>query len=362
MSRFYKHIVKPILFQFDAEKIHHLTTDLSNRPIIADMLSQIESIPDGRNSLLTYESDQLKVPNPVGLAAGFDKNATLAEFCNALGFGFREVGSITAKPSSGNPKPRLFRIPEDNGLINRMGLNNDGADIIQKRIQSASDKPGVNIAKTHDPKIEGQAAIDDYVYSFNKLAPVARYITVNVSCPNTAEGKTFESPETLEELLSALSAERTDTTPPVFIKFSADLDQRTLAQLLQITEDHNVDGYVCCNTSTDRASLATSPNQLHDIGKGGISGRPVHRKSCEMLKFIREQTPSPRILTGVGGISSAEDAQELIASGADLVQLYTGLVYEGPGLVRRIQKGLISLMENYGLNSYTELKEFLRSN
>lgn len=361
MSRLYHHILKPVLFQFDPEKIHHFSTNFGNRPIIADIIRQFQSIPETELPLLEQHLQTLHFTNPIGLAAGFDKNAQLAEFSDAIGFGFREVGSITAKPSSGNPKPRLFRIPQDHGLINRMGLNNDGADIISLRIEADYHKPAVNIAKTHDPSIEGQNAIYDYVYSFKKLAPHAKYITLNISCPNTAEGKTFENPEVLKDLMEALSAERSPATPPVFVKFSADLTHDELSPLLQITEDHEVNGYICCNTSTDRSSLTTSPNTLNTIGKGGISGKPVFSKSSNMLSFIRQETDASRILIGVGGIDGPLNAHTAIGAGADLLQIYTGLIYEGPTLVRRILKGFLHTMKSEDLHSFEELKKYLRS-
>lgn len=360
MSRLYQYILKPVLFRFDPEKIHHFSTQLAGRPFVADGIRKIRPIPDDQISLLNQQFGDLTFLNPLGLAAGFDKNARLHQFCDALGFGYREVGSITAKPSPGNPKPRLFRIPDDQGLINRMGLNNDGVDIISLRISESRDLPAVNIAKTHDPAIQGKQAIEDYVYSFRKLAQVSRYITLNISCPNTEEGKTFEAPDSLRELLSAINRERNDSTPPVFVKFSADLTGTELAELLQITEEHDINGYVCCNTSTDRTSLQTNADVLQKIGNGGISGRPVHQKSCRMLKVIRQHVGKSRILIGVGGIDSFETAKATLASGADLLQLYTGLVYNGPGLVREILNGFILEMEQNGMSSFREYISYLR--
>ncbi len=362
MSRFYQYILKPVLFRFDPEKIHHFSTELAERPIIADAIRKIRPLPEDQISLLNQQLGDLTFTNPLGLAAGFDKNARLHEFCDALGFGYREVGSITAKPSPGNPKPRLFRIPDDQGLVNRMGLNNDGVDIISLRVSESRDFPAVNIAKTHDPAIQGKQAVEDYVYSFRKLAQVSRYITLNISCPNTEEGKTFETPESLRELLSAIQRERNDSTPPVFIKFSADLAESEVFELLQIAEDHDINGYVCCNTSTDRTSLQTNAGLLQNIGNGGISGRPVHQKSCRMLKFIRQHIGESGILIGVGGIDSFETAKASLASGADLLQLYTGLVYKGPGLVREILNSFILEMEQYGMSSFREYISYLRQN
>jgi dihydroorotate dehydrogenase len=295
--------------------------------------------------------------NPIGLAAGFDKNGEIPEIMESLGFGFVEIGSITANPSTGNPKPRAFRLPKDHALINRMGLNNDGAQTIVKRLKNKklSIPLGVNIAKTHDPAIMGDKAIQDYVHSFIEAKKVADYITVNISCPNTTEGKTFEEPAALDELLSALKIRDDARVVPTAIKFSSDLTKKQLMDLLEICEDHRVHGYVACNTSSQRDGLKTNKARLEKIGRGGLSGRPIAQKSIQIIQWISEATKGQKPIIGVGGIDSFETAHKMILAGADLLQMYTGLIYEGPGLVKSINRQLVEEIDRLKIKSIHQL-------
>lgn len=284
-------------------------------------------------------------PNPIGLAAGFDKNGTMPKAMQALGFGFVEVGSITAKASKGNPKPRAFRLPEDHSLINRMGLNNEGADIITNRLSALDSQPdfniplGINIAKTNDATIQGDAALQDYLYSYQKALPVADYITINISCPNTGEGKTFEDPQALHDLLDTLEPDK-KSRKPTLVKFTVDIERAALEQLIQICEDHQIAGYIATNTSSNREQLKTAPDKLRQIGPGGLSGRAIQQKSTQVVKWIHEITEGKKPIIGVGGIDSPEAALAKLEAGAHLIQLYTGLIYEGPGLIRSIKKAI----------------------
>lgn len=354
----YNSLVKPLLFKLDAEQAHKAMLGF------AQTASQSTLLKGLAKTLYNYQSPKLsqniwglEFKNPMGLAAGFDKNGEIPEIMEAMGFGFVEIGSITEKPSTGNPKPRLFRLPRDRALINRMGLNNDGAKTIVKRLMNKelSIPLGVNIAKTHAPDIMGDKAIDDYVHSFVEAKKVADYITVNISCPNTTEGKTFEDPAALDELLSALNIRNDARVVPTVIKFSSDLRQEELMDLLDVCEDHRVHGYIACNTSSRRQGLETSQTRLQQIGRGGLSGRPLAEKTIRMIQWISDATNGQKPIIGVGGIDCYETALKMIMAGADLLQVYSGLVYEGPALVKRINRKLVKEMDELYISSIHQL-------
>ncbi len=298
--------------------------------------------------------------NPVGLAAGFDKNAALVRAWAALGFGFAEVGSVTARPSPGNPTPRAFRLAEDGALVNRMGLNNDGAEAVAARLRTAARAIplGINLAKTHDPAVLGDAATEDFLQSFRWLAPQADYVALNVSCPNTAEGKTFEEPAAFDGLLAAVMRERTalHLSVPVLVKLSPPatprFDPAPVDELIDLALGHGVAGFVATNTASDRTGLRADAAQLEAIGRGGLSGRPLEARATALVRHLYRRTEAPII--GVGGVDSAEAAYRKIRAGASLVEVYTGLVYQGPGLVRRINRGLVRLLERDGFASVGE--------
>jgi dihydroorotate dehydrogenase len=338
----YQKLIKPILFQKDAEEAHELAIKLASKTSKSPLLQKLTSaIFKNSDSGLERELFGLSFPNPIGLAAGFDKNGTTPMAMQALGFGFVEVGSVTAKASKGNPKPRAFRIPEDHSVINRMGLNNEGADAITERLSGLNlNIPlGVNIAKTNDASIHGDAALQDYLYSYEKAQPVADYITINISCPNTGEGKTFEDPQALHDLLATLKPDK-EGRKPSLIKFTVDIDRSALEKLIRICEDFEIGGYVATNTSSVREGLKTPVPTLKEIGNGGLSGRAIRERSTQVVRWIREIAGDNKPIIGIGGIDSLKAAMEKIEAGADLLQIYTGLIYEGPGLVSSIKKGL----------------------
>ncbi len=314
-----------------------------------------------QSPLLKQEIAGLNFRNPVGLAAGFDKNGTFAPVIESLGFGFVEVGSITAEACSGNPKPRSFRLTRDQSVINRMGLNNDGAATVCKRLDKLDlmIPLGVNIAKTHNPDIVGEDALEDYAISFKLAKEVADYITINISCPNTKEGKTFEDPEILSQLLNKLQIGSDSSNPPVFIKFSVDLDKKQLLELIEVTCEYSVNGYVAVNTSSKHDGLLTSAKRLESIGYGGLSGRAIREKSNRVISQIFESTQGLKPIIGVGGISNSEDAIEKIKAGADLLQIYTGLIYEGPALVKKINKGIANFMKENDLDYIYQIRKNL---
>jgi len=356
---YYKKLLKPFLFRLDAERAHNSTiifAQLANDNALLRSLAHL--IYYYQSDLLQQDIWDLSFSSPVGLAAGFDKNGLIAPLLSDLGFGFVEIGSVTAHASKGNPRPRAFRLAVDHGLINRMGLNNDGVDIISKRIQQTimTIPLGVNIAKTHDPAIMGNDAIEDYLYSYKKMQGLADYITLNISCPNTTEGKTFENKEALNNLLSAIEQVRLPNAPPTLVKFSVDINKETLTALVETCEQYHIAGYVATNTSSQRTNLQTNHNRLQNIGNGGLSGRPIADNSTKVIRWINDILKGQKTIIGVGGIDSVKTALDKIRAGADLIQVYTGLIYEGPGLVKTINKGLHDLMARHNISSISELR------
>ncbi len=280
-----------------------------------------------------------------------------------MGFGFAEVGSVTALPSAGNPRPRAFRLPADRALINRMGLNNDGVEVIAARLDGLK-KPagfvlGINVAKTHDANVFGDVAIEDFRMSVHRLLPFADYLALNISCPNTAEGKTFEEPDALDSLLTAVMAERAaqHSSVPVLVKFSPPVstdDMGNVNELVALSRQLGVEGFVATNTASDRKNLRSSKTRLANIGSGGLSGRPLAERASALVRHLYRQTDGSIPIIGVGGIDSPEAAYERVRAGASLIQLYTGLVFEGPALIKRINKGLVRFLERDGFGSISQ--------
>jgi len=341
--------IRPLLFKIDAEKAH--TVAISTAKAL-QLLPGFAVSTESRG--LAQELWGIRFENPVGIAAGLDKNAECIPYWARLGCGFAEVGSVSADPAPGNPKPRAFRLPADRALINRMGLNNDGAHEIAMRIPKRSRRAipvGINIVKTHRAGLEGSDAIADFCSAYRILAPLADFVTLNVSCPNTADGKTFEEPGALDDLLTALAAVEVER-PTMLIKLSpgnrSGIDTERLKEIVAIAKRHDIAGFVASNTASDRDGLATSATELDRIGKGGLSGRPLAKRSTELVRNVYRLTSGEMPIIGVGGIDSADSALDKIRAGASLVQLYTGLVYEGPRLIRRIVQGLTRRLEREG--------------
>jgi len=342
----YQNFFRPILFQLDPELAHDSVHKLLHvmRPLQG--LWPHSPSPAG----LTVNLAGSILANPVGLAAGFDKNARLLPYFQALGFGYAEVGSLTARPSGGNPKPRLFRLPADQALINYMGLNGDGAKVVAKRLtlEHSSVPLGINIARTNDSSLHGQAAVDDIVFSFRAVKEIkAAYVAINVSCPNTAEGR-LESTRELDEILNQVAEINTNKLP-IFVKISPDSPADFLNAVAASGTKYGVTGYVCGNTSTSRSSLKTSPARVAKIGPGGLSGSPIKQlalKQCQMLFELKE--PSQQII-GCGGIANGKDALDFIKAGASAVQIYTALVYRGPFAARDINIELQQCLQQEGL-------------
>ncbi len=356
----YKYFIRPLLFRLPADYAHEATVKFASSVSKSRWLLKTSgSIYDYDEACLEQSIFGLKFPNPIGLAAGFDKNGTTCPLMEKMGFGFVEVGSITANPSIGNPKPRSFRLPEDKSLINRLGLNNDGVQTISRRLKKLKlgIPLGINIAKSHDPKILGKDAVQDYKTSFDKVKDIADYITLNVSCPNTEEGKTFEDTESLSALLRALEIKKDASLPAILVKFSVDLDDQQLSELVDVCEDNAVDGYIAANTSSLRVGLTTSPEIIRKIGRGGLSGKAIREKSTDMIRKIYKQTKGEKTIIGVGGISSGKDAIEKLKAGADLLQIYTGMIYEGPGIVKKINQELAAYLKKNDIDHIYHIRK-----
>lgn len=334
-------LVKPVLFKIDPETIHHLSVSIGNA--FSWALQSFFNFEDPR---LETEIVGVKIKNPVGLAAGFDKNGLSLDLIKALGFGFMEVGSVTFRPSHGNPKPRLFRLKADEALINRLGLNNDGAKLVASRIKN-SFPVGVNIAKTNDPTLIGEEAFEDFASGYEAVSAVGNFHVLNVSCPNTEDGKTFEEPSALDSLLKKLNR----SNKPLLVKLSPDLDETLLKENIAVCEANSVNGYVLSNTTTKREGLTEDPVYVGSIGRGGLSGRPLYKKLPRRISFVRELVGKEKTIIGVGGIDSPERAFEVLRAGANAIELYTGLVYKGPSVAKMINKGLLSFLEQNKIES-----------
>jgi dihydroorotate dehydrogenase len=341
----YKFFLRPILFLIDPEKVHHLVFTLLKLPglkLLLRLLCKYE------NSVLSKEVFGLRFRNPVGLAAGFDKDAKLIDEVDALGFGFIEIGTLTPKPQKGNPKPRLFRLPKDKGLINRMGFNNEGVLASVERLKKRNSNiiVGGNIGKNKDTPNE--KALDDFVYGFNVLYPYVDYFVVNVSSPNTPGLRDLQEKEPLQKLLTHVKG-LTLTQPkqkPVLLKIAPDLTESQLDDIVSIVEITKIDGIIATNTTISRGNLQTSAEEIEKFGNGGLSGKPLASRSTEVIQFLRKKLGPSFPIIGVGGIMSPEDALEKIKAGADLIQIYTGFIYEGPAFAKAIKKKLTAELSN----------------
>lgn len=340
----YKSIIRPLLFQLSAEKAHHLTFSLTkfffNIPGIKSLNKSLFQV---KSPKLERELFGLKFPNPVGLAAGFDKDAKLIDELGSLGFGFIEIGTTTPKAQPGNPKPRLFRLTEDNGIINRMGFNNQGIEGAIERLKKRKSKViiGGNIGKN---KITpNEEAFNDYEKCFLQLYPYVDYFVVNVSSPNTPGLRELQEKEPLMQLLNHLMElnETQEKAKPILLKIAPDLTNRQLDDIIEIVSETKIAGVIATNTTISRDGLKTSDTKIDEIGNGGLSGKPLGKRATEVIRYLSEKSNRSFPIIGVGGIMSAEDALEKLEAGASLVQLYTGFIYEGPSLIKRINKAII---------------------
>lgn len=342
-------LVKPILFKFDPEKVHYFVTRNLKRfnrfPGGAALSRAIWAL---RGDKLEKEVFGLKFKNPVGLAAGFDKNADVISEMANLGFGFIEVGTVTPLPQDGNPKPRMFRLPADGALINRMGFNNLGVDVVAEHIAayrknaSAAQKGliiGGNIGK--NKVTPNEEAVNDYIKCFDRLFDVVDYFVVNVSSPNTPGLRALQEKEPLLHLLNTLQQRNSKNgiSRPILLKIAPDLTNEQLDDIVEIVQTAGIAGVIATNTTISREGLS-SPEQVKNE-MGGLSGKPLTQRSTEVIAYLAKKSKGAFPIIGVGGIHSAEDAVAKLAAGASLIQLYTGFIYEGPGLIKRINKKIL---------------------
>ena len=336
MKNFYERLVRPMLFSLDAETAHHFTITLLGSAAHFDLAVRVlRSFKPASKPKTLFG---LRFPNPIGLAAGLDKNGVALPAWAALGFGFIEIGTVTAKAQLGNPKPRIFRLPEQRALINRLGFNNDGADAIADRLRRLRNSGcwpavpvGINIGKSRATPLE--QATDDYLYAFRLLRDFGDYVTLNVSSPNTPGLRELQDPLRLSDLLQAIGNEPGATPKPVVVKISPDLSSPELKAVLVVCEDNGVAAIIATNTTVDHSSIPAPLDQ-----EGGLSGAPVQEKSTALIREIASRSTIPVIASG--GICDAASAREKFEAGAQLIQLYTGFVYRGPGLLREIMDKL----------------------
>lgn len=341
----YQFFIKPLLFRMQPEKAHYFATGcLTFLSYIPGANAIIRAIYEYKNPKLERKLFGLTFKNPVGLAAGFDKDARWYNELANLGFGFIEIGTLTPKAQVGNPQPRLFRIPEDKGLINRMGFNNRGAEDAIQRLKNRKTNIiiGGNIGK--NTATTNENALEDYIFNFKTLHDYVDYFVVNVSCPNVKDLTKLQDTPFLLKLLGELkNINATKTKPkPILLKIAPDLNDTQLDEVIEIVAQTKIDGIIATNTTTSRENLKTTAEMLQTIGNGGLSGKPLSSRSTEVIRYLATKSNKAFPIIGVGGIHSAEDALEKLEAGADLVQIYTGFIYEGPGLAKRINQAIVA--------------------
>ncbi len=338
----YKLLIRPILFLFDPEKVHYFTFSLIRNMTKLGFGGIFRSLWQVNDKRLERTVFGLTFKNPVGLAAGFDKDAKLYKELDNVGFGFIEIGTVTPKAQIGNPKKRLFRLKSDQAIINRMGFNNGGVDAAVERLKSNKNVlVGGNIGKNTGIKPEEYTA--DYLTCFNALHPYVDYFVLNVSCPNVSSHAKLNDKDYLIELIQAVQeANRTfDVQRPIVLKIAPDLNDQQLDEIVELVQETKLDGVIASNTSVSREGLKATDERLEEIGNGGLSGKPITDTSTRVIKYLSDKSNKSFPIIGVGGIHSVQDALEKIEAGASLIQLYTGFIYEGPKLIKDINKTLL---------------------
>ncbi len=338
-------LLKPILFLLPPERAHYFTVSLLKWVLRLPIVNLLFK------NAFRFEHPQLQkqvmglhFQNPIGLAAGFDKDGHYFREMSALGFGFVELGTVTPKPQAGNPKPRLFRLPKDNALINRMGFNNNGVEALVQQLKQKRPQHlviGGNIGK--NKTTPNEQATDDYVFCFNALFPYVDYFVVNVSSPNTPDLRALQEKEPLTKLLSTLQAinQSKANAKPILLKIAPDLSFEQIDDILDIVEQTQLAGIIATNTTIERSGLTTDVKKITKLGSGGLSGAPLKKRSTEIIRYISNKTNKKITIIGVGGIEKPTDTLEKLAAGADLVQVYSGLVYAGPSLIKQTKKLLL---------------------
>lgn len=347
----YKHLAKPIFFRLEPEDVHDRVTAIGHfigEYRVGRLLT--ERMFAYRDPILEQTIHGMQFINPVGLSAGFDKNAQLLNILPSVGFGFAEMGSITGEPCEGNPRPRLWRMPDQQSLVVYYGLKNDGCDVVVERVAHAHHGDmvvGISVAKTNNRETcDTERGIEDYAKAFARAADAAEYITINISCPNTFGGEPFSDPQRFDALMTRLDA--IPASQPLFIKLSPDMDDAMLDAVLTVASRHRIHGFIASNLTKQRDNISGAP------AKGGISGKLVEGAADKQLDFLATHAQGRYTLVGCGGIFSAEDAYKKIRKGASLVQLATGMIFQGPQLIGDINRGLASLLRRDGFSSIRE--------
>lgn len=370
----YQNIIRKILFQFESEKAHNFGINSLQKGLATEFAQKFASKKFACDEFGEIERFGLKFKNPLGIAAGFDKNAIVVNQLASIGFGFVEVGTVTYEPQSGNEKPRMFRLPKDEALINRLGFNNQGTPKVVDRLRNLEPKCvlGVNIGKNKD--VPNEEAIENYVKSFDLAFEVADYIAVNVSSPNTPNLRELQKAESLEELLGTLQERNkilssafdqnfenenspTDVNQnlkPLLVKIAPDLDENEIEAIVDIALRLKISGIIATNTTINRSGLKTDKDLVERIGNGGLSGKPVAKRSNEVIQKIYKHSKGKLPIIGVGGIFDANDAFEKITSGASLIQAYTGFVYKGITFAKDVNYGLAKLLADKGFKHLDE--------
>jgi len=340
----YKSIFRPFVFKMDAENAHHFTFNFIKKlfaiPGTKQLAKSIYQVNDPRLQRTVFG---ITFPNPVGLAAGFDKDAKMVDEFASLGFGFVEIGTVTPKPQAGNDKPRLFRLIQDQAVINRMGFNNEGVQAAVERLKKVKSDIiiGGNIGK--NKVTDNEDALTDYTICFEALHPHVHYFAVNVSSPNTPGLRSLQEKEPLKKILNSLQElNRQKSSPkPILLKIAPDLTDSQLDDIVEIVQDSGIAGVIATNTTISRDGLKTDKETIESIGAGGLSGKPLTKRSTQVIKYLSQQAKGTFPIIAVGGICSPEDAIEKLEAGASLVQVYSGYIYEGPALVTKINKAIL---------------------
>lgn len=347
MSKLWQKLIRPVMFGLDAERAHEIGMKALKFGLAGSASFDIA------HEFAEIERFGLKFPNPLGMAAGFDKNGIVVNQLSALGFGFVEVGTVTFEPQPGNPKPRIFRLPHDQALINRLGFNNDGAVVIAERLKKLDRRciVGVNIGRNKD--VPNEEATENYLKCFDLVHPVADYIAVNVSSPNTPNLRELQRPESLEELLNSLQKRNRELgSKPLIVKIAPDLSESEIEAIVDIAMRNEIEGMIATNTTISREGLITG--NVGNFGQGGLSGMPLAKRSTEVISAIHRYSKGKVPIIGAGGIFTAEDAFAKIAAGASLIQAYTGFVYGGPSFARDIINELAAMLLQRGFDTLDE--------
>jgi len=343
----YKSLIRPLFFRLQAETAHKVVFNLLKTARLLGLRQPLKWFYHPKSLHMETNVFGLTFPNKVGIAAGLDKNAEAFNMLGSLGFGHVEIGTVTPKPQPGNPKPRSFRLVNDEALINRMGFNNNGLSKAIEKLKNRGQSPiiGGNIGK--NTLTGNDNALDDYVTCFNGLYSYVDYIVVNVSCPNITDLHKLQDQESLEFILNTLDELRSkkESYRPILLKISPDLNNHQIDETLDVVKKCHIDGVIAVNTTTTRNNLITVAEKVKSIGNGGLSGKPIRDRSTEVIRYIYKKTGGKLPIIGVGGIFSANDAIEKLEAGASLVQVYSGFIYEGPGLAKQINRKIKKLQK-----------------